>query len=83
MDTRDICADLVTNANALKAVATVFSDTFTSGSPDDIIRSVKAQTDTFSYLMYVITDYIHTIVTRAEDLENKLYNGEEEKPAGN
>ena len=72
MKTNDICADLVLNANALKAIATVFSDTFTSGTPDDIIRSVSAQTDTFSYLMYVITDYIHKIAENAEELESSL-----------
>lgn len=69
METKDLCADLIIKANALKAVATVFSDTFTSGSADDMVRSVTAQTDTFSYLAYVISDYVHQITEIAEKLE--------------
>lgn len=69
METKDLHADLVVTANALKAVTTVFSDTFTSGSADDMVRSVTAQTDTFSYLTYVISDYVHQITEIAEKLE--------------
>ena len=69
METKDLCADLVVTANALKAVTTVFSDTFTSGSADDMVRSVTAQTDTFSYLAYVISDYVHQLPEIAEKLE--------------
>lgn len=72
MDTKDICANLVLKANSLKAITTVFSDTFSSGSTDDIIRSVTAQPDTFSYLMFVITDYVHEIVKETEVLEESL-----------
>ncbi len=69
METKDLCADLFVTANALKAVTTVFSDTFTSGPADDMVRSVTAQTDTFSYLAYVISDYVHQITEIAEKLE--------------
>ena len=69
MKTKDICADLVLKANAMKAITTIFSDTFTSGSADDIVRSVTAQPDTFSYLAYVISDYASTIVEMAEELD--------------
>ena len=69
LETKDLHADLVIKANALKAVATVFSDTFTSGSADDMARYVMAQPDTFSYLAYVISDYVHQITEIAEKLE--------------
>lgn len=72
MDAKNNCADLVIKANALKAVATVFSDTFTSGTKEDVITAVTAQTDTFSYLAYVISDYVYEIVKIAEDLEDSL-----------
>lgn len=72
METKDLCADLVLTANALEAVVTVSSDTFTSGSEEDLIRSVAAQPSTFSYLMYVISDYAHTIVEKVEKLESSL-----------
>ena len=72
MDAKNNCADLVIKANALKAVATVFSDTFTSGTEEDVITAVTAQTDTFSYLVYVISDYVNEIVKKAEDIENQL-----------
>ena len=69
METKDLCADLVVTANALKAVATVFSDTFTSGSADDMARYVMAQPDTFTYLTYVISDYVNKVTEIAEKLE--------------
>lgn len=69
METKDLCADLVVTANALKAVTTVFSDTFTSGSADDMARYVMAQPDTFVYLIYVISDYVHRVTEIADKLE--------------
>lgn len=69
METKDLCADLVVTANALKAVTTVFSDTFTRGSADEMARYVIAQPDTFMYLTYVISDYVHRVTEIAEKLE--------------
>ena len=69
METKNLCADLVVTANALKAVTTVFSDTFTSGSADAMARYVMAQPDTFAYLTYVISDYVHRVTEIAEKLE--------------
>ena len=69
MKTKDLHADLVVTANALKAVTTVFSDTFTSGSADDMARCVMAQPDTFAYLTYVISDYANKVTEIAEKLE--------------
>lgn len=69
METKDLHADLVVTANALKAVTTVFSDTFTSGSADDMARYVMAQPDTFSYLTYVISDYVNKVTELAERIE--------------
>ncbi len=69
MEAKDLCADLVVTANALKAVTTVFSDTFTSGSAEAMGRYVTAQPDTFAYLTFVISDYVHRVSEIAEKLE--------------
>ena len=76
MEIQDICADLVTKANALKALTTVFSDTFTSGSADDMARNVAIQPDTFSYLAYVIFDYVCQIMEIAENLDSEIFQRE-------
>ena len=70
MEIKDICADLVIEGNALKALITVLSDTFTSGTSEDMIRSVTAQPGVFSYLVYVIGDYAHSLTENLENLES-------------
>lgn len=72
MEIKDICADLVVKSNALKALITVLSDTFTSGTNADIIRSVAAQPDTFSYLVFATLDYAHSITETVGNLESSI-----------
>lgn len=55
-------------ANELKAITTVFSDTFASGSVEDMIRSITAQPDTFSYLVHIILNYVCEITQTADNL---------------
>lgn len=70
METKDLYADIFVKANALNAIATVFSDTFASGLDKDIIMSVTAQPDVFQYLLYAMTDYIQQIIKCADELES-------------
>lgn len=72
-DIKDMSADLALQSNTLKAVCSVFFDTFASGSEKNIIKTISAQPETFSYLAYAISDYVDRITKISEDLENALY----------
>lgn len=73
MEAKEIYEELALTANALKAVSTLFSDAFTSGSDKENIRSVSAQPTAFAFSMYVITDYIDKIFKLAQKLDSSEF----------
>ena len=70
---RDMAGEMRLNAEALKALATVFGDAFcTAGDPEELAKAIRNRPEVFTHLWYLLFDLICRVKDAAGAVETGL-----------